>query len=213
MLSSPHCVRVKAQAGRRLHLFYSDGSSTSSAWVQNEDRSVERKTVFHSLCHWAAGFGMQTHAQLRHNPDNLAAALGSQVYCVLLKLSLPKVYFTEQWLNEEQKSESPPFLLFAKNICPYMFFFFFENVGIRLTVKGQKYKSCKKKKIELLIFMSCFLVEILLKILIQDVSSEIKLVSFVILILKWTVYWKTNWKMINIRIFSVLLLAQHWLNV
>ncbi len=72
----------------------------------------------HSLCHWAAGCGMQTHAQIRHNPDNLAAALGSQAYCVLLKLSFPKVYFTEQWINEEQKSEPPPFLLFAKNICP-----------------------------------------------------------------------------------------------
>lgn len=73
-----------------------------------------------SFCYRATEFGMQTHAQIRHNPDNPAAALGSQAYCVLLKLSFPKVYFTEQRIKEEQRLE--PTLFFI--ICLKYFTFF-----------------------------------------------------------------------------------------
>lgn len=85
--------------------FYLGGYSTSPAWVQNEDRFVERKTVCVEL-------GMQTHAQIRHNPNNPAAALGSQAYCVFLKLYLTvlKVYFAEQRIKEVQRVE--PILFF-----------------------------------------------------------------------------------------------------
>ncbi len=111
------------------------------------------------------------------------------VYC--WNFLSPKFTLQSSVSMKSRRANLLHFLLFAKKHLSIDLFFFFENVGIRLTVKGQKYKSC-------------FLVEILLKLLIQDVSSENKLVSFLILVLKWTVYWKTNWKMINIRIFCVL---------
>lgn len=74
-----------------------------------------------SFCYRAREFSMQTHAQIRHNPDNPAAALGSQAYCALLKLSFPKVYFTEQRIKEEQRLE--PTLFFIIKI----FYFFWKN--------------------------------------------------------------------------------------
>ncbi len=109
----------------------------------------------HSLCHWAAGFGMQTHAQIRHNPDNLAAALGSQAYCVLLKLSFPKFTLQSSGSMKSRRVNLLHFYYLLKTFV-HRLFFFFENLEIRLTVKGQKYKSCCCccKKILIVLFSS-----------------------------------------------------------
>lgn len=46
--------------------------------------------LYSAFCYRATEFGMQTHAQIRQNPDNPAAALGSQAYLCIVETFFPQ---------------------------------------------------------------------------------------------------------------------------
>lgn len=74
---SPSWPETSSCAGAFLSGWLFDQLSVGSEWGRICGKENCVWTV-HSLCHGAAVFGMQTHAQIRHNPDNPADALGSQ---------------------------------------------------------------------------------------------------------------------------------------